>query len=146
MRAFLDHYDAHTLDLGRAYVGVRECLEALTARGLRCCCVTNKRQVLADATLELARIDRFFELVVGGDRVSRKKPDPALIQLALEHCSVSPGDAVLIGDSSNDHGAALAAGVPFIFVEHGYGSVDQQSVVSVESFERLPTALAQFGI
>ncbi len=145
LRAFLDYYAAHTLDRGHVYAGVVESLEELTQRGVRCCCVTNKRQALADATLQLAGIETYFQLVIGGDRVSRKKPDPESVHLALEHFAVTPDDAVLIGDSPNDFGASTAAGVPFIFVEHGYGTVDRESCVSIESFAGLDEALARFG-
>ena len=50
--------------------------------------------------------------MVGGDAVVAKKPAPDGIFLALEKCGVEPADALLVGDSAADVGAARAAGIP----------------------------------
>ena len=75
-----------------------------------------------DRTLLLAALalDAYFSLVVSGDTLARRKPDPMPLLHAAEHFSVFPADALLIGDSANDVKAARAAGFRIICVSYGY--------------------------
>jgi len=88
--------------------------------GLRLACVTNKSERF---TLELLRDTGFlesFEFAVCGDRVWKKKPDPAPMLLACERFAIPPAEALVIGDSANDVLAARAAGCPVWCVPYGY--------------------------
>jgi phosphoglycolate phosphatase len=92
----------------------------MRALGLRLACVTNKSERF---TLELLRDTGFlesFEFAVCGDRVSKKKPDPAPLLLACERFAIPPAKALVIGDSANDVLAARAAGCPVWCVPYGY--------------------------
>jgi phosphoglycolate phosphatase len=99
---------------------VPEALARLRAAGLRLACVTNKprefTQVLLERTGLLARLDT----AVAGDEVARRKPHPDLILAACARLGVSPGEAILIGDSANDAQAAHAAGCCSVLVQTGY--------------------------
>lgn len=59
---------------------------------------------------------RAIDLVVGRDAVIRPKPEPDGILSACRRLGVPAGDAVMIGDSSWDAGAADRAGAAFIGV------------------------------
>jgi hypothetical protein len=50
-----------------------------------------------------------FAIVVSGDSVPKKKPDPLPLLHAAEVLGVAPEDALMIGDSVNDVEAALVA-------------------------------------
>jgi phosphoglycolate phosphatase len=58
----------------------------------------------------------------GGVRrhAAHKKPDPAPLLHACERLGVPPAEALCIGDSDNDVGAARAAGCPVWCVPYGY--------------------------
>jgi pyrophosphatase PpaX len=127
-----DHVD-ELLDAYREHNdGLHETLEAfdellallpgLKAEGRLLGIVTAKRH----RTVDLA-LDRFpalasaFDVVVGFEDTSRHKPDPEPVLLALEKLGGTPEEAVYVGDSPFDIGAAKAAGVFAVAV--GWGGI-----------------------
>ena len=117
---FLELYSAHGHERSRVYPGVREGLAALRARGAVFACITNKPHGLAVGLLAHLELIDHFELVLGGDSLPRRKPDP----LPLIHACAKLGAAVehslFVGDSRNDVEAARAAGMPVVCVGYGY--------------------------
>ncbi len=104
----------------RPYAGVTPTLTGLRARGFKLACVTNKPRSLALSLLEAVALRRHFDLVVGGDSLALKKPDPAPLVFACNELGVSPAETVMVGDSANDVRAARAAGTAVICVSYGY--------------------------
>ena len=62
----------------------------------------------------------FFSLVVGGDTLTVKKPDPAPLVYACAQLSVSIDRTVMVGDSSSDISAANAINMPVLAASWGY--------------------------
>jgi phosphoglycolate phosphatase len=118
--AFARHYALENGRRARAYHGVREGLDAMRAMGLRLACVTNKPQAFADPLLERCGLRGDFELVLGGDALPRRKPDPMPMRYAAECLGAPVHEVVAIGDSLNDALAARAAGMPVLAVPYGY--------------------------
>ena len=133
--AFLRHYEAENGRHARPYDGVHEGLAAMRAMGLRLACVTNKPQAFADPLLERCGMRHAFELVLGGDALPAKKPDPLPMLHAARALGAEPGEVVAIGDSVNDALAARAAGMPVLAVPYGYnegrdvGTLDVDGIV-----------------
>lgn len=92
----------------------RALLETLGARGLGRAVVTNTVSPLAATLLEAARLSDCFECLACADLVPRSKPAPDLVLYALERLGVAAGEALMVGDSRYDKGAAGAAGVHFV--------------------------------
>ena len=104
----------------RLYPDVEAGLIALREAGLELACVTNKPHRFATQLLEHHGLLRYFSVVLGGDSVAAKKPDPLPMLTACERLGVSPQDAVAIGDSQNDAFAGRAAGMSTLTVPYGY--------------------------
>ena len=102
------------------YPGVLEGLEALRGMGMPLACVTNKSGRFTVPLLEQLGLARYFEQVVAGDTLPKKKPDPAQFLHACAAFGVAPRDMLVIGDSVNDAEAARAAGCPIFCVTYGY--------------------------
>ena len=118
--AFLDLYSTHGHDRSRVYPGVPEGLAALRAHGAALACITNKPYRPAiDLLAHLALLDS-FELVLGGDSLPRRKPDPLPLRHACAELGVAAGQSVFAGDSVNDVAAARAAGMRVACVSYGY--------------------------
>jgi phosphoglycolate phosphatase len=83
-------------------------------------CITNKAERFTVDLLKRTALDGYFRVVVCGDTVARKKPDPEPVLAACARLGVSPGEALMIGDSANDVQAARAAGCPVWCVPYGY--------------------------
>jgi phosphoglycolate phosphatase len=102
------------------FAGVVEGLERLRGLELPLACVTNKAHRFTTELLARTGLLPFFDCVVSGDTVARKKPDPLPIRYACERLEVEPQKALVIGDSLNDVGAARAAGCAVWCVPYGY--------------------------
>jgi pyrophosphatase PpaX len=99
--------------------GMLNVLDRLHAEGRRLGIVTAKRHETVELALARLPLRDYFEVVVGAEDTERHKPDPEPVQLALERLGVSAADAVYVGDSPFDVGAARAAGVHAIGVTWG---------------------------
>lgn len=115
---FRRHYAVANGEHSRVYPGVFETLQAMRARGLRLACVTNKPEAFTLPLLDRTNLTPYFDLVVSGDTLPVKKPDPAVLFHACARLGVAR--ALMIGDSANDALAARAAGLPVLLVTYGY--------------------------
>ena len=117
---FLDLYSTNGRDRSRVYPGVRDGLAALRAGGAALACITNKPyRPAVDLLAHLGLID-VFELVLGGDSLPRRKPDPLPLLHACSRLGVAVEQAVFAGDSISDVQAARAAGMRVACVSYGY--------------------------
>ena len=117
---FVELYAENTSRRSRLYPGVREGLDYLASRGYPLGCVTNKA---ARFTLPLLRdlgVYDAFGIVVSGDTLPVKKPDPGPLLYAARHFGVAPQDALMVGDSKSDVAAARAAGFQIVCMSYGY--------------------------
>lgn len=117
---FMDLYASHNSERSRLFPGVHEGIAFLKHAGIRLGCVTNKLARFTEPLLRHLGVYQDFELVVSGDSLPRKKPDPLPLSHAADHFRVDPQDALLVGDSISDVKAARAAGFAVICVSYGY--------------------------
>ncbi len=115
-----DHYQAINGQYVKLYAGVEEGLALMQQKGLRLACVTNKPIAFAIPLLQRLGLDRYFEVVYGGDSFPKKKPDPYPLLQVCKQFEVAPQRMVAIGDSVNDALAARAAGCRVLNVPYGY--------------------------
>lgn len=104
----------------RPYPGVIDGLEQLKQNGFHLICITNKTEIFTLPLLRKTGLFDYFELVLSGDSLPKRKPDPLPLLHACKYFDISPAAAVLIGDSSNDAIAARAAGCHIFCVPYGY--------------------------
>ncbi|MGI0148156.1 MAG: HAD family hydrolase [Thermoplasmata archaeon] len=123
----------------RPYSRAREMLAFLGAWKLAA--VTNKRQHTSVEALRVAGLLPFFELVLGGDSVPRKKPAPDPILKAAAALGVPPSECVVVGDTENDVRAAKQAGARSIGVTWGYGTRASLEAAGVDHLIETPDAL-----
>jgi phosphoglycolate phosphatase len=118
---FRKRYAAHCLDTTRALPGVRQTLKALPHPKA---VVTNKMEDLAERIITGLGLRDHFERVVGSRPGRALKPDPALIELALDLMGAGPDEALMIGDTLADIASARAAGVAVAAVGGGFVELD----------------------
>ncbi|MCK5521512.1 MAG: phosphoglycolate phosphatase [Thiomargarita sp.] len=102
------------------YPGVREGLEWLKSQKYQLACVTNKAEQFTTPLLNALNLYDYFQLVISGDSLAKKKPDPLPLRHAADFFKVNPHNALMIGDSVNDVQAARAAGFKILCVSYGY--------------------------
>ncbi len=143
---FLAIYVPRAAEKTRLFPGVRDVLEHHHKNDVRLGVCTNKPEAVSRDILETLDVAHLFGAVVGGDTLSVKKPDPAPLLKAVEHLGSNPSDAVMIGDSPADAGAAKAAGIPVILVTFGYTQTPVQELEShgiIDHFSELNGLMAE---
>lgn len=88
---------------------------------LAVCSTSNERAVNAvvDTLLGPERKAQ-FEVILAGDVVSKKKPDPEIYNLACKRLKVDPLECLVVEDSRNGLQAARAAGMHCLITTNGY--------------------------
>lgn len=139
---FLEIYEGAQA-LTTLYPGVETALETLQRQGLRLGICTNKPLAPTRAVLAHFGLDRFFPVVIGGDSLAVKKPDPAPLLKAMVR--LGGGPMIFVGDSEVDAETAKNAEVPFLLYTEGYrkGPVDQMyHTATFDDFLTLPRLVA----
>ncbi len=119
-KQFAEEYLLYCGTCSTLYPQVREVLTELKSRGVKLAVVTNKEMRYTRVVLAAHGLDGLFDMVIGGDSLPVKKPDPAGLLHCLQHFELEPGQALFVGDSSIDAAAAKHAGVPVWLLPYGY--------------------------
>lgn len=127
------HYDVASTVLTRPYPGVPEMLDTLRANGHPLGLCTNKPEDSARALLDDMGLGHHFGAIVGGDRLPRPKPDPAMLHACIAELG-HPAPPVFVGDSEVDAATAHAAGVPFLLFTLGYRHSPPEALNPAASF------------
>jgi phosphoglycolate phosphatase len=120
----------------------------LRAADVRLGVCTNKAQAPSDRLLAELDLERYFPVIIGGDSLTVRKPDPGHLRTVLERLDASPARAVMIGDSENDLLAARAAGLPCVLVSFGYTPIPAAELGAdrvIDHFDELPATLADLA-
>lgn len=96
-------------------------LRELADRGKRIGIVSGKMSYKIRNLMERDGMLDLVEVVVGYGDTERHKPFPDPIYLALSHFDVPKGDVLYVGDSPNDSGAAMNAGIDCAIVNRHNG-------------------------
>jgi phosphoglycolate phosphatase len=113
-------YAENTSKRSLLYPGVVEGLEIVRSRGYRMGCVTNKAEAFTLPLLRDMGVLDTFEVVISGDTLTVKKPDPGPLFYAAGWFQCAPHEALMVGDSISDVKAARAAGFNIICMSYGY--------------------------
>ncbi len=117
---FRELYAENTSVRSCLYDGVPEAMEFLKSTGVKIGCVTNKASEFTLPILKDLGISDYFETILCGDQVERKKPDPQPLIMSAEKLGVSPKASMMLGDSMSDVKAARAAEFSIICMSYGY--------------------------
>lgn len=118
LAVFTEHYNAAPVDLTVLYPGVMEALDRLEAAGCVLGLCTNKPEAPARMILEAFDLAGRMQVVVGGDTLRVKKPDPAPLFHAF--AALPDGPRLYVGDSEVDAETAQVAGISFALFSGGY--------------------------
>ena len=134
---FLDYYGRHIADHTRLWPGVRDQLDMLAEHGALMAVCTNKVEDLSRKLLEMLSIDHYFPVVIGGDTLPVKKPDPEHLFEAIRQLGGENAHSVMVGDSGADVGSARAAGMKVVLVRGGYTAVPVEELGADLVIDRL---------
>jgi len=103
-----------------AFDGIESLLQRIERAGLRWGIVTNKPEALARSVVQAMGWSDRCAVLVGGDTLAAKKPDPAQLLHACALLKTTTDHCVYVGDDERDVQAARAAGMASIIALWGY--------------------------
>ena len=119
VKRFVEYYGSHLIDNTRPYPGVAEMLEEL--KDYKKAVVSNKHEAFSVETLVRLGLSKYFDIIVGGDILSERKPSPIPVYHVLSALSVKPEESIIVGDSEVDINTGKAASVKTVAAAYGYG-------------------------
>ncbi len=122
----------------RIFPNTLDVLKDLDDMGLKKGIVTNTPRKLMMLTLSTIGIEDRFDVLIGGNDVSTGKPDPEMINNALEVLSVAADEAILVGDTVADIKAGSNSGVRTV----GIGVEGDLSIDSLANFPAMLRSIA----
>nr|UOZ97494.1 Phosphoglycolate phosphatase [Cupriavidus sp.] len=120
MSRFVVHYHDTAGTMSSPYPFVRETLAELQRMGIARAILTNKESRFTDRVLQAHGLTHQFDLVVSGDTLPTKKPDPTGLFYCMAQIGATLGSCLFVGDSEIDVATAKAAGVVCWAVPYGY--------------------------
>lgn len=142
---FLELYAQNTSVRSCLYDGVMEGLSYIKDQGYLLGCVTNKAEQFTLPILKDLGIIDNFKIVISGDTLEKKKPDPLPLIYAANFFGVRPEESIMLGDSISDVIASRAAGYKVICMSYGYNHgnniYDSRPDLVIDSMEDLKNYL-----
>jgi 2-phosphoglycolate phosphatase len=119
-QAFLDIYEAAVSEHSTPFEGVEDVLAQVEADGARWGIVSNKPYYLCVGVVAAMGWSERCAVLLGGDSLPQRKPDPEPLWHACKACGVDAGQAVYVGDDERDIVAARKAGMKSVAALWGY--------------------------
>ncbi len=145
--AFDQEYTAGLHRRSVPYPGALEGLDRLQSAGFPLACVTNKPDRFTTPLLDELGLSPYFGLVISGDTLTVRKPDPGQLLHACSRLGISPERLLLVGDSIHDVRAARAAGCPVFCVTYGYtedpAALARQADAAVDSLAEVAVRIVR---
>ena len=117
--------------------GAVEFLEVAHGKGIPCCLVTSASDDDAHAWLQHSGFAKFFEGVISGSCVGKKKPHPEPYLMGAEQIALAPSECIALEDSASGISAALSAGCRTFSV----GDVKDARITTFPSLKEAATHL-----
>jgi phosphoglycolate phosphatase len=111
---FVERADLRMVELTFLFPDARYLIQELRKQGVKTAIVSTKYRYRIDAILARDGLTESFDVIVGGEDVTRHKPDPEGLETALRCIGISRRDAVYVGDHPVDAMAASTARVSFV--------------------------------
>lgn len=142
---FVPYYNEHGCDWTRPYDGIMDILEVLKDKGLHFAVASNKYQ---EGTQSL--VEKFFGkydfVKILGQREGRPiKPDPQIVDEAMEGVpGIRKDEVIYVGDSNVDMETGINAGVRTIGVTWGFRTREELQAYSPHALIDHPMQIVEF--
>lgn len=96
--------------------GVRDFIASLKKRGIRAAIVSGSHRTNVQAALDTLDLGNLFELIVSGDDLPERKPDPGPFLHAAKTLGTAPAECLVVEDSYSGCEAARRAGMKLAWI------------------------------
>jgi phosphoglycolate phosphatase len=145
---FLHYYAAHIAVHSQPFAGAESLLQQLDKLQIPWGVVTNKPYKLAASLLRQLPVLANCRLLLGGDSLAQRKPDPTPLWVACQQLKVNPAQCWYVGDAERDIEAGRRAGMQTVLAAFGYiAKADQpelwQADLTIASLTELQLQLSE---
>lgn len=128
--SFVKHYEKNLVKKSYLYPNILNSLKELKSKNINLACITNKLEAFTLPLLKHFQIYEYFDLVISGDSLDKKKPDAFPLEYASSRLGVAVANCMMVGDSENDVLAAKNAGMTSVCVSYGY--TDKEAICELK--------------
>lgn len=116
----------------RPFGDARALVEAMRARGLVVAAVSSATAADIGDLLRCAGVADLMDHVISSDDADGSKPDPDLVEVALDRIGIEAHEALMIGDTPYDVAAGRRAGVRTVALRcGGWKDIDLRDAVAI---------------
>lgn len=135
-------YSENVLGETTVYPTVEEGIKLLISKGYKMAIATNKPQKPTEQLLNGLGLSKHFDVILGGSDDYQLKPDPAMLNIAMERTGSSSEQSWMIGDNYTDLESGRRAGVKRCFAKFGFGLKKKEDFeLAVDSFAEFAESL-----
>jgi len=120
---FRRRYSDFPTPTNSVYTGVIEMLQKFKSLNIRLGICSNKPENLCKKVLSETNLTSYFDIVLGGDSLPKKKPNPLPLTYVINEMKLATNSVLYVGDSSIDKATAKAANIDFAFFVGGYDPI-----------------------
>ena len=121
----------------------RELVERMRDAGLQIAIASSAKGEELEPFLEIADVKDLIESATSSSDAEESKPDPDIVEAALAHLDLDPGEVLMLGDTPYDVEAASRAGIATVAVRCG-GWEDEGLAGAVAIYDDPADLLARF--
>lgn len=136
-KIYREYYEKVCTEKTVLFPQVKETLAFFSQAGKKMAIVSTKKTAILSKLLKALEIENLFDLVLGGDKVSKNKPNPEGINLILECLKTKKEYAVIVGDTLFDMQAGKNAGIKTIAVNYGRQQNQLEADFAIRNFGEL---------
>ncbi len=119
---FIEKADEIMTDFTELFMETSSIIRLLHSEGIKLGIVSTKFRYRIIEILERENLLEFFEVIIGGEDVQERKPDPKGLLEAIKKLNLSISQIIYVGDSLTDAKTAFRAEVAFVAVLSGVTS------------------------
>jgi phosphoglycolate phosphatase-like HAD superfamily hydrolase len=120
----------HDSSLGK--LSAKDLVAAIKDRGCTAVAASSAKEEELKPLLAIAGVDSLMDGKTSSDDAKESKPDPDIIEAALERAHADPSEAIMIGDTPYDIEAATRAGMKTIaFRSGGWRDADLNGAIAI---------------
>ncbi len=128
--------------LTRPFPDALPTLEALRGDGIKMGIVTNSARKAVEVVMSRYPLGPYFDVITTRDDVSVIKPDPGIVQHAMDALGVGSHECFFVGDAPGDMMAAKALGIVSVGIPRGFATREALLGANpdyvIDSLESLP--------
>jgi phosphoglycolate phosphatase len=132
-------YAENIPDKKAIYPTVINGLKSLKSQGYKLAVATNKPHAATIQLMDMLELSQYFDVILGARSDYSLKPDPAMLNIAIEQTNSAPEGSWMIGDNHTDLLSGHRAGLQTCFAEYGFGCHAD------EHFDMTTTSFANFA-